>query len=193
MTETQIGFLRHGQTDWNINFLLQGVTDIPMNETGIAQVQMAATAIKKDDWDILLTSPLNRARKSAEIIAETAGFDQVMEHPLLIERSFGEAEGLSHEQWREKYSSLDEIPGGESRTELAARSHSLLELFASEFSGMRVLAVSHGALIRNLIAIASQNELPRDGERLGNASLNVVSHFESSWKVLQYSLDPLQP
>jgi broad specificity phosphatase PhoE len=103
LTETRIGFLRHGQTDWNINFLLQGVTDIPMNETGIKQVQMAAAAIKKDDWDILLTSPLDRARKSAEIIADAVGFDQVREHELLIERSFGEAEGLSHQQWREKY------------------------------------------------------------------------------------------
>jgi broad specificity phosphatase PhoE len=193
LTETQFGLLRHGQTDWNINFLLQGVTDIPMNETGLAQVKLAAQAICAKDWDVVLTSPLSRARQSAEIIAAYVGFDQIVEHELLIERSFGEAEGLSHEQWRAKYSNLDEIPGGESRTQLAARSQLLLDLVASEFKGKRVLAVSHGALIRGLLSIASNNELPRDGERLGNASLNIMSHLESSWKVERYSLEPLTP
>jgi uncharacterized phosphatase len=193
LTDTHFGLLRHGQTDWNINFLLQGVTDIPMNQTGLEQVKLAAQAIQAKDWDVVLTSPLTRAKQTAEIIATHVGFSEVIEQELLIERSFGEAEGLSHEQWRAKYSNLDEIPGGESRQQLAARSQLLLDHVATEFKGKRVLAISHGALIRGLLAIASNNELPRDGERLGNASLNIISHFESSWKVVNYSLDPLTP
>lgn len=193
MLETHFGLLRHGQTDWNINFLLQGVTDIPMNQTGIEQVRLAASAIRRQDWDIVLTSPLGRARQTAEILLEEVGFDSMVEEQLLIERSFGEAEGLSHEQWREKYSNLDEIPGGESRTELAARSQLLLDSVARRFAGKRVLAVSHGALIRTLIAIASQNQLPREGERLGNASLNIMGHEQDNWRVIDYRLEPLVP
>ena len=193
MTNTYLGLLRHGQTDWNINFLLQGVTDIPMNETGIEQIKLAASAIKAEDWDVILTSPLTRARQTAEIIARQNGFSEIVEQELLIERSFGEAEGLSHEQWRAKYSNLDEIPGGESRTQLAERSKLLLETFSKELAGKRVLAISHGALIRALLSIASNNELPRDGERLGNASLNVVKHSDNSWQVVNYSLGPLVP
>ena len=193
MTNTHLGLLRHGQTDWNINFLLQGVTDIPMNQTGIEQVKLAAQAIKAEDWDVVLTSPLSRARQTAEIIASQHGYTEIIEQELLIERSFGEAEGLSHEQWRAKYSTLDVIPGGESRTQLAERSRLLLETISQELAGKRVLAISHGALIRTLIAIASNNELPRDGERLGNASLNVVKHSDNSWQVVNYSLEPLVP
>lgn len=193
MPETQFGLLRHGQTEWNINFLLQGVTDIPMNQTGIDQVRLAASAIRRQDWDLVLTSPLGRARQTAEILLEEVGFDSIIEEQLLIERSFGEAEGLSHEQWRAKYSNLDEIPGGESRTELAARSQLLLDTVAQQFAGKRVLAVSHGALIRTLIAIASKNQLPRDGERLGNASLNIVGHEQDNWRVIDYRLEPLTP
>ena len=193
MTNTHLGLLRHGQTDWNINFLLQGVTDIPMNQTGIEQVKLAAKAIRAEDWDVVLTSPLSRARQTAEIIASQHGYTEIIEQELLIERSFGEAEGLSHEQWRAKYSNLDVIPGGESRTQLAERSRLLLETISQELAGKRVLAISHGALIRTLIAIASNNELPRDGERLGNASLNVVKHSDNSWQVVNYSLDPLVP
>ena len=193
MTNTHLGLLRHGQTDWNINFLLQGVTDIPMNQTGIEQVKLAAQAIRAEDWDVVLTSPLSRARQTAEIIASQHGYTEIIEQELLIERSFGEAEGLSHEQWRAKYSNLDVIPGGESRTQLAQRSRLLLETISQELAGKQVLAISHGALIRTLIAIASNNELPRDGERLGNASLNVVKHNDNSWQVVNYSLEPLVP
>jgi uncharacterized phosphatase len=193
LTNTHLGLLRHGQTDWNINFLLQGVTDIPMNQTGIEQVKLAAKAIRAEDWDVVLTSPLSRARQTAEIIASQHGYTEIIEQELLIERSFGEAEGLSHEQWRAKYSNLDVIPGGESRTQLAERSRLVLETISQELAGKRVLAISHGALIRALIAIASNNELPRDGERLGNASLNVVRHSDNSWQVVNYSLEPLVP
>jgi len=193
LTNTHLGLLRHGQTDWNINFLLQGVTDIPMNQTGIEQVKLAAKAIRAEDWDVVLTSPLSRARQTAEIIASQHGYTEIIEQELLIERSFGEAEGLSHEQWRAKYSNLDVIPGGESRTQLAERSRLLLETISQELAGKRVLAISHGALIRTLLAIASNNELPRHGERLGNASLNVVKHSDNSWQVVNYSLEPLVP
>ena len=191
MTNTHIGLFRHGQTDWNINFLLQGVTDIPMNQTGIEQVKSAAKAINKSDWDLILTSPLGRARETAAIIAEQLGFDEVQQHDLLIERSFGEAEGLAYDQWKTKFSNLDEIPGGESRSELIARSALLLDSFLEAHPGKRVLAISHGALIRTVLSISSQNELPREGEKLGNASLNIVSHLEKTWTVTKYDLDPL--
>lgn len=193
MTNTHIGLFRHGQTDWNIDFLLQGVTDIPMNATGIEQVRTAARALDKDDWDIIFTSPLGRARETAAIIAEELGFDEVLQNDLLIERSFGEAEGLAYEQWKSKYSTLDEIPGGESRTQLYKRTSNLLEAFIDTHPGKRILAVSHGALIRTVLSISSQNELPREGEKLANASLNIVSHLDQSWKVTKYDLDPLSP
>lgn len=192
MTETIVGLLRHGQTDWNVNFLLQGVTDVPMNQVGIEQVRKASLALNPEDWDLILTSPLTRARHTAEIVNEVLGFDNVIEHEMLIERSFGEAEGLSYDQWREKYGSLDVIPGGESRTDLETRSQKLLETFHSSFAGKRVLAVSHGALIRTLIAIASEKKLPKEGERLANASLNIVKHYSSKWEVIHYRLDPLE-
>lgn len=191
MTNTHIGLFRHGQTDWNVNFLLQGVTDIPMNATGIEQVRTAARSLNRNDWDLILTSPLGRARQTAEIIAEQKGFSNIQQEDFLIERSFGEAEGLAYEQWKSKYSNLDEIPGGESKSDLTRRSLLLLETFINTHPGKRILAISHGALIRTVLGITSENQLPREGERLGNASLNIVSHLENSWAVTKYDLDPL--
>lgn len=193
MTNTHIGLFRHGTTDWNINMLLQGVTDVPMNSTGIEQVRTAARALNGNEWDLILTSPLGRARQTAEIIAEQLGFQEIHQQDLLIERSFGEAEGLAYEEWKSKYSNLDELPGGESKSELLARSKLLLDTFTDTHPGKRILAISHGALIRTVLTIASDSKLPRDGERLGNASLNVVSHKDSFWSVTMYDLDPLSP
>lgn len=191
MTETDFGMFRHGQTDWNVNFLLQGTTDIPMNQTGIEQTLRATKFLDPTDWDVLLCSPLVRARQTADILVAELGLPAYTEDPLLIERSFGEAEGLSYDQWRSKYSSLDEVPGGESRSALEKRSGQILQNMIERYAGKRVLAVSHGALIRTVIALSSQGTLPRAGERLGNASLNVVGHDSLQWKVVSYDLNPL--
>lgn len=186
MTKTVIGLLRHGQTDWNIDFRLQGVTDIPLNETGIAQAKDAARALNGADWDQVISSPLSRARDTAEIVAKLTGLGEVTVQPLLLERSFGEAEGLGHEEWRAKYADTNQVPGGESLHDLERRAHLLLDTLASNHSGKRVIAVSHGALIRILLRIVSAGELPRDGERLGNASLSTFVHDGSEWQIANY-------
>jgi len=187
LTSTVIGLLRHGQTNWNIDFRLQGIADIPLNATGIAQAELAGSLIDGDDWDVLLTSPLSRARETANIIAAAAGFDIIRVEPLLLERSFGEAEGLLYEEWRAKYQDTNLVPGAESLIELRDRALSLLDKLAVSYAGQRVLTVSHGALIRKLLRIVSNNELPREGERLGNASLSTLMHQNGVWSVANYA------
>lgn len=189
MTKTTIGLLRHGQTDWNIDFRLQGVTDIPLNETGIAQARDAAAAIDAFEWDVVITSPLSRARDTATIVAEVNGLAEAIVEPLLLERSFGEAEGLAHEEWKARYADTNVVPGGESLAELEARALLLLDTLVANHHGKRVIAVSHGALIRKLLTIVSAGEFPREGERLGNASMSVFVHDSSEnggWRIHNY-------
>lgn len=193
MTKTTIGLLRHGQTDWNIDFRLQGVTDIPLNETGIAQARDAAQVINSEDWDLVLTSPLSRARDTAKIVADQNRLGHAHIEDLLLERSFGEAEGLSHEEWRSKYADTNVVPGGESLPDLEARAKKLLDELVSKHAGKRVLAVSHGALIRVLLRIVSRGEFPREGERLGNACLSIFVYENGEWDVLSYEPRTLHP
>ncbi len=186
-SELVLGLLRHGQTDWNIDFRLQGVTDIPLNEVGRQQALDAARHIRAFDWDLLLSSPLSRALDTALSVVGVSGFDAqaLSVDDRLLERSFGEAEGMLHSEWRERFAGQD-APGSESKVEFRERCQRLLDAFAEEFAGKRVLAVSHGALIRELIHIASNGELPRAGERLGNASLNTLAFSGGSWVVRHY-------
>jgi broad specificity phosphatase PhoE len=184
MSITRVGLLRHGQTDWNIDFRLQGTSDIPMNATGLAQAKAAAGALEKA-WDAVISSPLDRALKTAEFAAERLEIATIGIEPLLLERSFGEAEGMSYDEWKKHYPD-SHVPGGESIAQLEQRCQRLLTKLASDFYGTSVLAVSHGALIRKLINIASEGQLPREGERLGNASLSVLIHEGSGWKIEHY-------
>lgn len=192
MTKTTIGLLRHGQTNWNIDFRLQGVTDIPLNETGIEQARIAGSVLADSyvagqRWDLILTSPLSRARDTAVMVGEAIGIQGVSVEELLLERSFGEAEGLSHEEWKAKYNDTNHVPGGETVEQLEARAWILLQRLLDHHEGKRVLTVSHGALIRTLLRLVSNGEFPRDGERLGNACLSIFEHSpESGWTVTSY-------
>lgn len=179
MTETVMGMFRHGQTEWNINLRLQGTADIPLNKTGIDQVAQAAGFI--GDWDVLLTSPLARARHSAEILSPALNLEPVVSERLL-ERSFGIGEGMTYEQWRQRYAQLESIPGAESETSVFSRCQKLLDEIKLEHSGKRVLVVTHGALIRFVLNLVTDNELPPKGERLMNASLHTFRH-KGTWEV----------
>src|SRR3989338_6420058 len=63
-------FIRHGQTDWNLKEMFQGWTDIPLNETGHAQARSAVSILSGRGITRIVTSPLVRAHKTAEIINE---------------------------------------------------------------------------------------------------------------------------
>lgn len=190
ISKTTLGLLRHGQTDWNIDLRLQGTADIPMNDFGREQIAKAARVLAKSQWDVLLSSPLGRAHESANLVAQQLGLDQVVTTDLLLERSFGVGEGLTYAEWQEKYAGLDQIPGAESAAEVARRSQILLDHIKSEYQGARVLAVSHGALIRFVLSEVTSGEIPPKGERLQNASLHLI-HHTASWSLEAWAPDPL--
>lgn len=186
MSETILGLLRHGQTDWNVEGRLQGTSDIPLNETGLKQAQAAAAAINANEWDLVVTSPLQRARQTAQQIVDLHSLGELTVDGRLLERAFGEAEGLSYEQWKTLYDPAIGVPGGENLEQLEIRANKMLAEFAEEFSGRRVLAVSHGAYIRKLVRIASNKRLPLEGERFANTSLTKLVFKDGVWQILHY-------
>ena len=190
MTETILGLLRHGQTDWNLALKLQGSSDIPLNETGRQQARTASQHIFQQDWDVVIASPLSRAKETAEIVAAEMGARVVLV-PELIERSFGAAEGMLFQEWRKISETHEHIEGLESLEDLNIRCENILALIKNQYDGQRVLAVSHGALIRKLLSFVSSNEIPRDGDRLGNASLNKLTFMDGLWTISDYRPETL--
>lgn len=148
--------VRHGQTDWNIGKQLQGIMDIPLNQTGIQQAQELCQKIATRglSFDYCYASPLQRARKTAEII--TAGQYDFTYDPLLVERGYGELEGKVEEFNRLKLdifnlqTNADEY-GIEPIKNVLLRTKKFLDKLTSAHpQDSSILIVAHGGSLRAL-------------------------------------------
>ena len=156
---TTILLIRHGQTAWNAAGRWQGHTDIPLNETGVAQAQ--ALAQRLGDWPIkaIYTSDLQRAAATAQAVSETTGAP-VITDAAWRERFAGELEGHTWEEIRTEMPEIwavlrqghGESPTGETYAELrqrvAAAYHRLIEQHPDEM----IAIVSHGGTLHNFIS-----------------------------------------
>ena len=86
-------FIRHGETSWNVEGKMQGQTDIPLNENGIRLAQETAEGMKEIPFDLCITSPLSRARQTAEIVLGGRKVP-IIEDARIEELSFGNWEGI---------------------------------------------------------------------------------------------------
>ena len=86
-------FLRHGQTDWNLQGRFQGLADIQLNATGVQQARDAADRLAPLPIDQIVSSPLIRALKTAATVAERISLPVHIDRQL-AERSFGSFDGL---------------------------------------------------------------------------------------------------
>lgn len=151
MNLTTICIVRHGQTDWNLQHILQGQEDIPLNETGKIQAQQSANFLKnKKNWDVIVSSNLGRARETAQIIADEIGITTIQLDERLIERDMGEASGKNYLHLTEKLDNR-EIDGMESDNDLVARSYKSFLDITSKYKGKNIIIVSHSETIKGIL------------------------------------------
>jgi len=151
--------LRHASTDWNAERRLQGLTDTPLNAAGEADARAWRLPSPADGWK-RLSSPLQRARRTAELLQPSA---PVIVDSALREMSFGTWEGQTIAELRESVGAafiaaenkgLDfQPPGGESPRAAMTRIGRWAASVAA--AGQPVVAVSHKATIRALLALAT--------------------------------------
>ena len=171
--------VRHGETDMNREMKICGVTDVPLNETGIGQARELAEKAKDIPFDIIFASPLIRARQTAEIVAAPHGLPVNIE-PRLIETNFGIYEGASRaneEFWEIKPEPAIHFPGGESQFEVVARIYPLIRELKEKYPDKNVLLVCHGSVGRYVDAYFNDWKV---GE--------LVSWFISNCEIREYEL-----
>ena len=157
---TKILLIRHGETEWNAAELFRGRADIALNENGIRQAERLAEYLKDKQIDAIYSSPLERARKTAEIIAGRHGLE-VMSSGGLIDIDFGEWQGLSRQEVKDRYGEIyatwinhpDRVrfPGGESLGEVRERAQELVDKLVTEYEEETVALVSHRVVNKVLI------------------------------------------
>ena len=176
---TTIGFIRHGVTAWNKEGRAQGSTDIPLDEEGIEMAERVAGRMEQEEWDVIYTSPLIRARRTAEIIAERLPSAEFRIDTRLVEVGGGVTEGTTElerlEKWGAAWRELD--LGFEPEDVTFSRGMSFIERVKQVHSGSRVLVVSHGDLIGRLIhALVPNGEFSKD---VDNTSVTIIELQES--------------
>jgi len=102
---TEIILVRHGETEWNVAEVFRGQIDIDLNETGVKQATLLSEYLSTSAIEAVYSSPLKRAFKTAEIIAQRHKL-KVNVDPDLIDFNFGKWQGLSHQEVKEKYRDL---------------------------------------------------------------------------------------
>jgi len=161
--------MRHGRTDWNVRHKLQGRTDIPLNEEGRRMAEKARKEYRDVPLDICYSSPLVRARETAEIVLRGRGIP-ILTDDRLREMSFGDYEGTENSfsipecpinvvfQKPEAYT--QSVGGAETFDELFARTGEFLKEVIDPLMarGKNVLIVGHGAM--NLSIIGRIREIP---------------------------------
>lgn len=161
----KIYLIRHGETDQNKRKCLQGRSDIELNEYGRELAYKTAEGLKDVNFDIIFTSPLKRARETAEIIRGNRNIPMICEE-LIQEISFGEYEGLCY--GKEDYSIPDKNfmnffekpqeyqipPKGESFEEILRRTGGFLQglMQKEEYKDKTILLSTHGCALKALLA-----------------------------------------
>jgi broad specificity phosphatase PhoE len=175
VTRPELWIARHGETDWSAAGRHTGRTDVPLNDNGRAAARSLAGVLAGEQFDLVLTSPLQRARETCEL----AGFGaRAQLEPNLREWDYGDYEGITSDEIREGRPGWtvfrDGCPGGETLVEVGARLDQVIERVRTVDG--RVLAFAHGHSLR--ILAARWIELPPAGGArliLGTAAVGVLS------------------
>lgn len=184
-----VGLVRHGLTDWNQAGRIQGQSDIPLNDEGRSQARRLARRLQEESeyrWDFVITSGLSRAQETGSIIAEVLQIPLYDPDSRLMEKAFGQAEGLTHTE-RETLWGIDwdqQDLGQEKDEAIRERALSFMSDLAQRYPDKQVLVVSHGGLLAQLyIALYEQTYM----ERIGNLSLTVLEKQAEHWDMRLYN------
>lgn len=162
--------LRHGESEWNRENRFTGFTDVDLNEKGVSEARAAGQKLKNIHLDVVYTSTLKRAYKTAELaLAEMGQNPPTMRHDDLRERDYGDLTGLNKDEMRKKFGeeqvhiwrrSYDvPPPGGESLKDVVARVRPYYKahIAPAVAAGKNVLMAAHGNTLRAMLIILGEH------------------------------------
>ncbi|MBA3722816.1 MAG: histidine phosphatase family protein [Parachlamydiaceae bacterium] len=163
---TEVYLVRHGETDWNTQGLLQGHRDIPLNSNGHSQAQELQQLLAHIPFAVTFSSDLSRAKKTAEVISHPREIPFIQSESLR-ETHFGPLEGKKHtfiDELKQQQIQTNNIPLSkdekfkwrwhpeiESSFEVHERTTKFLNQHAPHYKGLPILVVSHGGVLRSFL------------------------------------------
>lgn len=183
---TTLYLIRHCQSMGNIQRRFQGRFDAEVSPDGVKQLALLGLRFRNEPIDAIYTSPLKRARATAEAIAQYHPELEIKEEPGLIELDCGDMENLLLTEVAERFPQvardwdqspdLCQFPGGESMAQVYERANRALDRIIQDHAGERVVVTTHGGVLRNLFARVAYGELKgiRRSEVFGNTGVSTL-------------------
>lgn len=159
-----------------------------MNDTGRAQAKRAGELLARRKWDAIVASPLSRAFDTASIIAREVGLPEPTIDQRLVERAYGDAEGMAISEVDRRYPGDAHVPGRESREDVARRAIDALIDIAESNPGKAVIVVSHGGLIRSVLNAV---EPSTRHAAITNGSIHSFRHDNGTVSLIRFD-DPIE-
>ena len=149
---TRLYLVRHGQTAWNVGEIFRGRADIPLDETGRREAELAGDALREETIHAVYSSPLSRSFETAHNMARFHNLP-VDSPEAIIDISYGDWEGLSNDQVRESYPELHKLwhehphkvrfPRGEGLDEVRARTMTAVSRLMVKHKDQMIVLVAH--------------------------------------------------
>lgn len=188
MMPGDLWLIRHGETEWSRSGAHTGRTDLPLTDTGRRQAQAIAGYLEGRKFDLVLTSPLRRARETCVL----AGYgDAAQVEPNLREWDYGDYEGLTSAQIRAQVPDWSiwagAVPHGETIEQVAARADAVLDRVSRAAGDVALFA--HGHVLRILTA-RWLGVPPREGRlfALGTASVSILGYEHENRVITRWNL-----
>lgn len=181
--------MRHGETDGNKARILQGRKDMPLNENGRDQAELAREDLKGILFDAYYVSPLSRAIQTAELVTGKTRDAFVIEDRI-VEISFGNQEGKTLEELGPEFQKFFlepqnyvPIQGAESFESLIARVADFLEDMKTR-DQENILVVSHGAAIHAMLLVVEHLSMEEFWSiDVGNCGITEMTLIDGEWKI----------
>lgn len=170
--KTHVILARHGQTEWNRHKMLMGRTDEPLTEEGFSQAEALAEQLKDFGITTIVSSPMLRAKQTAETVGKRLGIAPIKVHQELRERNYGQDEGRMISELKAEARArgtlyfLETPPAGEAHSDFEERVTRAFDGIIEQHSGEKILIVSHSGVIKHII------------RRLHNMSLSEILNYK---------------
>ena len=196
---TRFIIFRHGETDWNAQKLLQGSSNIPLNESGRRQAVAGAGAVKNIELDLAFASDYDRAVETAQLILREKEMTLQID-PRLREWDAGDWEGVyAPDFFKEHPETIPafvdgvgelQTPNGESRDDLRKRVQAFFIETAEKYPGKTIMICTHGAALRCIVELAIGRTQPGQFLPLSaNLARNeiVYDHNRKAWGLVEWN------
>lgn len=150
MRKLKLYVTRHGETSYNVENLICGISDVSLNEKGRKQATVLAERLKNNKIDFIISSPLKRARETASIIADQLNKEIIYDNRLheinfgIFEGKPGKTEAFRHVKQNHGMS----YPQGEKLFQVVQRVYNFLDDIHDRYDDKNILIVCHGGIVR---------------------------------------------